>query len=959
MARYPLLSVERPVSPDDCPAPALLKALRDGQLQGPLAWRVRQHAKHCPSCKALQAYQSTGGGPVDNLPADAADSESDALPRGAIIGRYVVIDRVGSGGMGVVYAAFDPELDRKVAIKLLQSNSAEGQAWLLREAQAMARLSHPNVIPVFDVGTLAERVFVAMEFVDGQTARQWIHPIRPAQQVVDLFVAAGRGLAAAHAAGVVHRDFKPDNILVGKDGRVRVMDFGLARGALDVRPEPAALPDEVSPVNLFTPLTRADVLVGTPTYMAPEQHAGAPADASTDQFSFGISLHEALFGELPFEGIPEDRAEPSRWAVRPPPKGARVPARIRRVIARALSPDAHDRYPSLTSLLEDLRRDPGPARMPYVWAASVFAVTGLIFAASRIFAPGPPVSMCQGATASLRGVWDAPTRAEVESVFNATESPFVKTALPAVEDALSSYADRWVAMRTDACVATRVRGMQSDEVLSLRMLCLDRRLAELSALTRVFKQADSATVESAPLAVHSLASVETCGDVAALKARIPPPQDAALKARVEAVAASLDRAEALYATGKLKDGMDQVKPAVEAASKLHYRPLEAEALLLLGKMQRLSDPAQSVTSLQRAAWGAQTSGADDLLVEAGTALIRLESERALFSEAHLWKALVGATLDKDAQAQSLRASFQEAVAEALLREGHPGDALTALDGAAKLMSDGSGRDELTRSEILTTRGAVLRALGRVGEAHQSFSSALSIRERLLGPDHPETAVTLQQRAQTALLQDNPLGALQDFERALAINTQSFGPKSVNALQALAGTGEVLMAQGDVDGALHRLGGVLASLQTQLGPNHLELAPVLTALGEGELLKNEPKVARIHFERALRLREATLGTEHPDVAVTLTALARARLADNSAADALPLLQRALSLQTAVFTAPVPLATTQFTLAQSIRRLHQDDGRARELGTTARKNYAAAHKLRDVATVDAWLAKPSRG
>jgi hypothetical protein len=389
--------LEGPTAVNSCPEPAILQALRAGHIEGPLAWRVRQHIRKCKRCLAEQARVETS---KPHLRGGDATTP-DALQRGAIIGRYVVIDQVGSGGMGVVYAAFDPELDRKVAIKLLVSDSPEGQAWILREAQAMARLSHPNVICVFDVGTLHERVFVAMEFVEGKTLRDWFYPRKPCAEVLEIFTAAGRGLAAAHSAGVVHRDFKPDNVLVGDDGRVRVMDFGLARGASETLSEPTPPDDSDAPVTLTTPLTRADVLVGTPIYMAPEQMDGTPADARTDQFSFAVSLYEALYGEMPFDGDPDDRPSETRWDVRPAPKGGpKVPSRVRRVVLRALSTDPSDRYSSVSALLNDLTQTPGPSRMPFVWAASVFAATGVVFAGSRLFARTPR-ELCRGPSGTL------------------------------------------------------------------------------------------------------------------------------------------------------------------------------------------------------------------------------------------------------------------------------------------------------------------------------------------------------------------------------------------------------------------------------------------------------------------------------------------------------------------------------------------------------------------------------
>ncbi|MFY0580423.1 serine/threonine-protein kinase [Cystobacter fuscus] len=241
------------------------------------------------------------------------------LGRGTALDRYVVLEPLGQGGMGMVYAAYDSVLDRKVALKLLPPGDVDGdtemtsgRARLLREAQAMARLSHPNVVAVYDVHQHGLQVFMAMELVEGQTLLQWQRQQKRGwKEILAAFLSAGRGLAAAHAAGLVHRDFKPTNVLVGKDGRVRVTDFGLARThnappEEPSEPEPSPGTRDTSPVKahsmLELELTQRGAVLGTPAYMAPEQFRGAAADARSDQFSFAVSLWEALYGERPFEG---------------------------------------------------------------------------------------------------------------------------------------------------------------------------------------------------------------------------------------------------------------------------------------------------------------------------------------------------------------------------------------------------------------------------------------------------------------------------------------------------------------------------------------------------------------------------------------------------------------------------------------------------------------------------------
>jgi predicted Ser/Thr protein kinase len=316
---------------------------------------VRTHLDTCDVCRELVA------GLVRTLVSAEPDEQTaHTLPRGTNLARYVVLDPIGRGGMGVVYSAYDPELDRKVALKLLRqdlstSAAGPGRSQLLAEAQAMARLSHPNIITVFDVGTWNEEVFFAMEFVHGQTLRmtQAAEDMRP-RRLLDLYLAAGTGLAAAHTEGIIHRDFKAENVLVGDDGRVRVTDFGLARAAHDVDSK----------------------MAGTPAYMAPEQWRGAPADVRTDQYSFCVALYEGIYGSRPVRshgGPPPDRDAPSRAK-------ARVPRGVGRVIARGLEANAEARWPSMDALVNALREARRPFRTrTLVAAAALLLVTTAVW----------------------------------------------------------------------------------------------------------------------------------------------------------------------------------------------------------------------------------------------------------------------------------------------------------------------------------------------------------------------------------------------------------------------------------------------------------------------------------------------------------------------------------------------------------------------------------------------------
>jgi serine/threonine protein kinase len=311
------------------------------------------------------------------------------------IGRFTVLGLVGRGGLGEVYAAHDGELDRRVALKMLPGEpDPAGVARLRREALTMARLSHPNVARVYDVGTHGAQVFVAMEFVRGQTLRAWL-AARPRtwKDIRAVFVAAGQGLAAAHREGVVHRDFKPDNVVIADDGRPRVVDFGLATPGVD---DPTAAVETTDDGDATQP---SDALAGgTPAYMAPEQHLGRPCDARADQFSFCVAMHEALYGRRPFVGRTWHTLRPQVLGpANPKAPAGRVPAHVRVALQRGLRADPAQRFPDMDALLAALTRDP-PSSAPrrLVLAAAVLTALGVAALTLRRPAPSTP-SVCTGA----------------------------------------------------------------------------------------------------------------------------------------------------------------------------------------------------------------------------------------------------------------------------------------------------------------------------------------------------------------------------------------------------------------------------------------------------------------------------------------------------------------------------------------------------------------------------------
>ena len=460
-------------------------------------------------------HHSTDALLKDLLAADAADEV--ALAPGSRVGRYVVIDKLGAGGMGVVYKASDPRLERSIALKVMPvlSGAIEDQTAasdrLLGEAQALAKLSHPNVVAVHDVGMVGDDVFVAMELVKGPTLTEWCRQRPELARILEVFGAAGRGIAAAHAAGLIHRDFKPDNVIVGNDGRVRVLDFGLAR-SIDA-----------------TPAAAMKGITGTPAYMAPEQHLGEKIDAKTDQYSFVAALYEAVYGALPFAGKSAAELEAAVLAGRlaDPPGDADIPPWLRQILLRGLARTPADRFPSMDELLAALARGPG-RRWRLLGLLGLLALTlafaGLFWLNNR---PRSGASPCQNPDQHLAKIWDDEVKERARAKFLASGRPHAKATFERIEMILDGQAAAWVEMWSELCAAQH-RGGADDDATALRLGCLDERLAELRKVSARFTgEVDAPVVDNAMHGVFQLSSIDDCHDVAALRRRVaapaPPP----------------------------------------------------------------------------------------------------------------------------------------------------------------------------------------------------------------------------------------------------------------------------------------------------------------------------------------------------------------------------------------------------------------------------------------------------
>jgi tetratricopeptide (TPR) repeat protein len=883
------------------------------------------------------------------------------LARGALVGRYVIVDKLGEGGMGVVYSAFDPELDRKVAVKLLQAAPSGGtsggeQAWMLREAQALARLQHPNVVAVHDVGVLpGDQVFVAMELVDGVTMRTWLKAkARSWREVVPVMRAAGAGLAAAHAAGLVHRDFKPENILVDKDGRVRVMDFGLARLRREDDPSgpapPSPLDSSRSPLSVE--LTQAGHVVGTPAYIAPELYEGAAADARSDQFAFGVALFEGLFHTRPF-----DRKELARNRSAPPvpklPAKSDVPAQLQRIALRTLAVDPAQRYASIDELVAELARDPLARRRRVLIAVAAAAVV-LAFGGGAYALAHRRGELCSGAEQRLAGVWDSPAKDAARRAFDATKQPYAAQSFAGVERALDKYTREWSAAVTESCAATRVRGEQTEEVMSLREACLDQRLLDLRALTKLLATADAGLVEKGDKAVFALESLAGCANVAALRSPGLPPFE--LRPQILAIEVKLSEARAHLIAGHVLPALTLSQEAATSASELHWEPLAAEATFLHGAgLLAVGNQADATAEFERTVWAALRGHGDNFASRVSFSVAaNLTVGLGKVQEADTWVELgdaLAARLPRDLELDTIRyqvsglvatehgdlnkgvalyekafAALTEACggkdcaalvglendyATTLSRAGAYGKAEPHYEHALALRIASVGEDHPDVPLFLSNLGICYRHTGQLVKAQMALARALATREKLFGKRHPFLVPTLDNYGELLLAEHDYAGALAMFERAKQIAVVIPGPTHPQYHQLLTDYADALVAAGRTGDARAMFDEAFA-LERQNDSNVLpktetSRANLAIALGDWPEAQTQALAAIGAFEFAG-------GKDNPELWRPLAALASAKTALGDTAAARALLVRALAIADKAHVPDFDLAATKDQLAR---------------------------------------------
>jgi tetratricopeptide (TPR) repeat protein len=954
----------------DCLDDSTLRAFAEARLDATAREAAEAHLSGCGSCRdRAQTWTALAAPTTDHTLGSASGTSGPHLIEGDRIGPYRLVGAIGHGGMGVVWRARDPRLDRWVALKVMRADVGEGsmgRARLLREAQAMARLSHPNVVAVHDVGEVGDGIYVAMELVEGVDLADWLGDRRGWREIVPVFLGAARGLAAAHAAGLVHRDFKPANVLVGKDGRARVSDFGLARTA-----GPAGDPGSAdhwapaTPVagdsgSLATPLTLAGTVLGTPSFMSPEQLEGRAIDARADQFSFCVALWQALYRELPFgHGDPRQvRVAIAAGPPRPPARQGRetpVPAWLDAVVRRGLSERADTRWPSMDALVTTLERGlgrrrrfaiaAGVATVAVAWLATVLVTTRTPAGACGVVPPDP---------------WDAASRAAVERAFLGASAKAGQDAFTRADEALTAVAARLRTERERTCAPARKGGPATDEERLLRLGCLDQERGALGATVGVLREADAEIVVGVDAVLSTLPDIRVCSEQRRLRQAPPLPSDPKDRTRYLELHRQISEAAALVHLGKKPRAEASLREVLPAVRERRWVSLEGAALLALGSaLAQTARHDDGLSSLWQAWLAAQTAGDDRLAGNVAIeGLVACSYRPADARDALRWADLGEAVWKRlDEESGLLRILYNRSTLER--NAGRPEKGLAL---AQRVLDRSVALGEPTRDLALSARRQVatlLGDLGRFDEQVEMGRQALKETRAHFGASHPETAfayLSLARDLGNVQLLDEGKGY---SEEALAIYRNTLGEKSEEAAWAFDTAAGLARDSGDLPRALDYARHAVAAYEGSVGLGATQASTTLSLLGDVLQASGQLEEGEALLRRAIAIEEKSVGPDHDDLAESQRALGDCLLAAKRPKEAVTVLARSLA-EAERIGEPRGAAFIRFRLAAARWEARADRPGARKLAEQARAVYqpplyrGRTMEKREREEIDAWLA-----
>jgi tetratricopeptide (TPR) repeat protein len=797
-------------------------------------------------------------------------------------GRYEVVRKLGEGAMGEVFLAVDPLLRREVAIKCVHPRLAgerdRGVGRLLQEARSMARLDHPHVVRVFEAGTDDLQAWIAMEYVDGANLRHWLADAqRSADEILGCLVAAGRGLAAAHAAGLVHRDFKPDNVLVDRQGRARVGDFGLVRALLDQQPSsPTSDRATAAGAAGSGSLTRDGAIVGTPAYMPPEQLAGDPVDATGDQFAFCVTVWEALFGVRPFGG--HDPMELCAAILagnlrKHRAKRVRIRRGIERALRRGLSARSADRFPSMSELLR--RLEPRGVGRPAV-------VGGLLAAGavSALFWVPAEAQRCDRAAgdAATAGMWDASRMAAVATAIERSRLPYRAAAASRVASAFDERLASWVTVWQGACAAAGT-GVESQAQIDRKIACLNARRAETTAMLRQIESGDPRVVAIAQDAVERLPAPGSCES---LDAEVAPVADE-IAAVIDPLLAS---GRAMRLSGQPAVALGLLQLAEIEGVRAGAPSAAAEAVLELGSAQReLGDVPGAVATWHRAIDLGVAAGDERLQANAWFTLTQAAANDLRDADrAREWVQHGIAVAGRMSHAMSLAVRGELAAAQVLSIDA-PADAIRAIEALLSRHGRDAEIDLEVRGyldEAARHRAPLLLDLGRWEDAAAEYRRRIATDMAKYGEGHPRVAdawLGLGIALDRSGAIDGDDGAEAAYRRARDIYAGAWpsGHRDIAGVDiALA---NVAQRRGDLEAAMGHADTAMAMYRRVLrADGDVAFGEAWTVIGVIAHRRGEfAEAARAH-DRARRVYEATSGEASANAAIARSNAAEARLMD---------------------------------------------------------------------------------
>lgn len=919
--------------------------------------------------------------------ADAALAVLEARLFGAAtehptLGRYRLVQRIAAGAFGTVWRASDPELDRAVAIKVIAARDSGSRDRLLTEARALARVNHPNVVAVFDSGRCdvprlagdgpgTPGIYLVMELVQGPTLAQWL--ARGGQslaQTIAMFVAIGRGLASAHAAGLVHRDVKPANAIVGDDGRVRVVDFGLA-------------------LDLYA--TTEDAVAGTPRYMAPEQVAGDPVDGRADQYAVCVALAHALSGRPPFDADSATALTRRKLEQAPDLDRETLPRWLVRVLERGLAPRPEDRFATMDDLVSALQRGLGRRRRLIAGGIAIATVVGVGGAAWSLASRAD--AACPDSAERLRGVWGEPQRVALVDAFLGDERAWSEQGARGTAAALDAYATRWADEHRAACTATRIDRTATEADLGRRTLCLERALARLEAVAASLAAPAPTPRESATESLRLLPDPAACREAAA----DPVASDRAAVVRALELERTLASLELLASAPETSAEVEALAPEVDALDSPALDVALARVRSVVHRGAARFDLA--IAELEKGLYAAEAAGDQELATRMLATLVLVSAAEARrLDDAERYSRLAEAKQQATPLSASTR--FELAWAEGVLLQlqGDWNSAGQSFERALVLAKEAFGAEHPRVGDIHAALGAVLTARGEGDAALIEHARALEIVESHVGRHHPRFAATNMNLAMAKLalgraheaigLLDESLAvyvaaygdehpriamvrinrgavlaelgeyaaAATEFDEALSIRSAKLAPDSLHVATARGNLGAMQLELGQLDLAIANQRSSLATRIAVLGPTHLETASARTNLGAALVEQGDRAAAAEELDRAVA-DAARIGPAGDRIrAEALYWLGRARLPDDRVA-AVAAIEQAFALAGNVGTIPIVEADAAAALARVL--VDEDPRRAFGLAALAGAIYVGRGGTQSrTAALTAWVAAAAK-